>query len=73
MTPSEALLMVAKTEFKPFEPADYHAFSGVESDNPMLGEYGDWLIVIDGKVIQFTDQEMDSCYIFTLGDTLQIF
>lgn len=73
MTPTEAMLLIAKAEFKPFTKADYESFNGVESDNPMLGEYEDWVIVIDGNTIQFTDVEMEKCYQFKLDKGIRIF
>ena len=72
MTPTEALLIVAKTQFRPFIESDYDGFMGVESDNPMIGEYEDKVILIDGNVIQIQDCDMNSCYIFNLGDALEI-
>ena len=73
MNATTALLMVAKTEFRPFNEIDYDSFAGVTSDNPMVGEYEDYVIVIDGDVIQITDYEIGSLYSFTLGEAIQIF
>ena len=73
MIASTALIMVAKTEFHPFTLSDYEAFSGVTSEYPMIGECEDYIIVIDGDVIQITDAEMGSCYQFNLGEGLRIF
>lgn len=74
MNASTALLMVAKTKFEPFSASDFDAFSGVNSDNPMIGEYKDYLIIIDGEVIEITDQMGDGhCYSFILGAPLQIY
>jgi hypothetical protein len=73
MNATTALIMVAKTEFKPFTISDYEAFSGVTSEYPMIGEYEDYIIVIDGDVIQITECELGSCYQFNLGEALRIF
>jgi hypothetical protein len=53
MTAAEALLLLARTEMKPFDKGDYMAFGGVSSDNPLIGENGDWLIILDGDELEF--------------------
>lgn len=73
MNASTALLMVAKTEFRPFTLGDWDAFSGCNSDNPMIGESGNNLIIIDGDEIHIQDDEGGYCYMFKLGEPLQIF
>lgn len=54
---STALMLIAQTTFHPFTNADYQSFAGVESDNPMIGETGNYVIIIDGVVVQFNDVE----------------
>ena len=73
MNAQTALLMVARTEFRPFTLSDWDAFSGCNSECPMIGENGNDLIIIDGDEIQIIDAEMTYSYQFHLGDPLQIF
>lgn len=56
---TEALRLIAQTTFHPFTNADYQTYGGVESTNPMIGETEDYLIIIDGDLIQFHDMEGD--------------
>lgn len=56
---STALRLIAQTTFHPFTNADYQTYGGVESTNPMIGETEDYLIIIDGDLIQFHDMEGD--------------
>lgn len=48
---SELLSIIIKTEFEPFTKFDWMAFEGCESDNPLIGYYKDYTIVIDGNII----------------------
>jgi len=52
-SPVEALLLVAKTQFRPFDESDWMSFSGCESETPFIGEVGDIAVVLDGDVIFF--------------------
>lgn len=56
---TEALSLIAQTTFNPFTKADYMSFAGVTSDKPLIGETADYIIIIDGDVIQFHDTEGD--------------
>jgi len=73
MDHTEALVLVAKAQFRPFDKSDYDSFAGVQSPNPYVGEYEDYLIIIDGSEIQVMDQDGNHCYSFTLGEGIQIF
>jgi hypothetical protein len=53
LSPVEALVLVAKTKFRPFDEADWMSFSGCESENPFIGEVDDIAVVLDGDVIFF--------------------
>lgn len=64
---SEALRLIAQTTFHPFTKADYQTYGGVESTNPMLGETEQYLIIIDGDLIQFHDMEGDFVNFTLLG------
>jgi hypothetical protein len=52
-SPVEALLLVAKTQFRPFDEGDWMSFSGCESETPFIGEVDDIAVVLDGDVIFF--------------------
>lgn len=47
----EAMRLVALTQFKPFTDADWDAFIGCESENPLIGENGEYVLVLDGETI----------------------
>lgn len=64
---STALMLIAQTTFHPFTNADYQTYGGVESDNPMIGETEDYLIIIDGNLIQFHDMQGDFVNFTLLG------
>jgi len=64
---SEALLLIAQTTFHPFTKADYQTYGGVESTNPMIGETEQYLIIIDGELIQFHDMEGDFLSFYLKG------
>lgn len=56
---AELLQIIAKTQFKPFDRDDWYAFAGYESENPLIGYYEEFTIVIDGdqiNVIHAQDQ-----------------
>lgn len=54
MNVAEALALVAETEFSPFDESDFDAFSGVESQNPLIGFNGVWIIIIDGDTVEIS-------------------
>jgi hypothetical protein len=64
---TEALRLIAQTTFHPFTNADYQTYGGVESTNPMLGETSDYLIIIDGDLIQFHNMEGDFVSFYLKG------
>ena len=47
-TTFEVLKIIAETEFRPFDSVDWDAFSGCETANPIIGEYENMAVVIDG-------------------------
>ena len=51
MSPSIALGMVAKATFREFTLQDWMAFSGCTTLTPKYGECGDFIIVVDGDVV----------------------
>jgi hypothetical protein len=52
MKVSEALRLVGQTTFREFTQTDWYSFAGCETDNPLIGENGDWLIILDGNDIE---------------------
>ena len=69
MNALEALKMIARTEFRPFDESDFSAWAGVESKDPMIGFCGDWSIVLDGDVVQF--ENCGEWFIFNLNLTFE--
>ena len=54
MTQAQMLLLIAKTEFRPFDESDYYGFAGVESENPMIADLDeDGYIIIDGDKVEY--------------------
>lgn len=52
ITPAQALTMLAKTTMRPFDQCDWQAFSGCESDEPLIGEFDlDTTLILDGDVL----------------------
>lgn len=55
--PVEALRMLATTEMKPFNKMDWCAYAGCESKDPMIGESGEFTIVLDGDLLNICHQD----------------
>ncbi len=49
--PAEAMRLLAKTQMRPFTKEDWCGFAGCETKSPTIGEYGDFIIVQDGVVL----------------------
>jgi hypothetical protein len=62
-TAEEAMQWLTIAELRPFDKLDYQAFAGVESNNPLIGEFGQegtgGVIVVDGAVVEFIDVDFD--------------
>ena len=56
MNAATAMKLIAQTEFSPFDKIDFHVYSGVESNDPLIGYNGDWAIVIDGENVVFESE-----------------
>lgn len=58
-TAAEAFRLVAANTFRPFDDEDFRAYSGVESDAPLIceDEAQEFTIIVDGDVVGFTDHE----------------
>ena len=54
---AELVVIVANTTFKPFDKVDWYTFAGCESDNPLIGYYNDFCIVLDGNNINIVHPE----------------
>lgn len=50
-TKAEMLMLIAKSQFHPFTKADWYAYSGCQSENPLICETEEYVIVIDGNTI----------------------
>lgn len=50
-THKAALAMLAATTMRPFTENDWDCFAGCETANPTIGEFGDYLLVRDGDVL----------------------
>lgn len=48
-TAGAVLRIVALATFRPFDDADWDAFSGCETDSPLVGEAEGFLVVLDGN------------------------
>ena len=49
--PASMLMLIAKSEFHPFTKADWYAWAGCESENPLICETENYAIVIDNNTI----------------------
>ena len=56
-TIAEVLKIIAETKFSPFTQADWYAFSGCESNNPVIGEYNDMAVIIDGNNVLLLQED----------------
>ena len=54
---NEVFALIAQTEFKAFDAADWEAFSGCETETPFIGYNGDFTIVMDGVMINIIHAE----------------
>lgn len=52
MTREQALMLVATTQMRPFTKADWMGFSGCETENPLIGETDEWVVIVDGNFIE---------------------
>ena len=71
MTVLEALRLVAKSDFRPFDKYDWDCYSGCVSENPLI-HYADeadetYTIILDGNDIVLIDSENEE-YTFTVSE-----
>jgi hypothetical protein len=57
LSASEAIALIAKTQFSPFTESDWHAFMGCEADEPFIGYNGDYCLVLDGETVNIFHAE----------------
>lgn len=48
---AELMVLIAKSQFRPFTEGDWYAFAGCESENPLISEADHYCIVIDGNTV----------------------
>ena len=68
---TEALLMVARSTFRPMADVDYYGYAGAESENPMIAESGDYVIIIDGEIIFFENVNDGSWFNFNVNPAFE--
>lgn len=56
-TNAELLPILTQTKFHPFDTADWMVWSGCTTKNPLIGEYGEFTIIIDGNIINMIHSE----------------
>jgi hypothetical protein len=56
----EALKLIAKTQFRPFDDADWQSWAGCESAEPMIAQIGEITVVIDGETVHFNQYHEDN-------------
>lgn len=54
---NEIFTIIAKTTFRQFDDMDWCCFAGCESADPMIGEYGELIVVIDGDNVNLVHAE----------------
>ena len=54
LTLVEALGLIATLSFRPFDRNDYDCFAGVRTENPMIASNDEFVVVVDGGVVEFT-------------------
>lgn len=56
-TPAEVLNMVSLTKFEGIDEVHRMGFMGVTDENAKIGEYGDYILIIDGDILAVIDDE----------------
>lgn len=63
MTRVDALRTVALSHFRPFEDGDWDAFQGCQTENPLIAEIDDnMLVVVDGKEVTFVQNNRERTF-----------
>lgn len=72
MTRESALALVATLQFRPFSKADWMSFSGCNTDNPLIAETDELLVILDGNELEIfpiaseLPSDADESYKFSL-------
>jgi hypothetical protein len=51
--------IIKNVRFKPFSEYDYDSYSGVESEDPLIGLYDGHEYVLDGNVLEVYSDDME--------------
>lgn len=66
MTREFALSLIAEIQFRPFDKHDFMAFSGVDTENPLIGENDEYLVILDGNMVDIFPIDVDQHIQFSL-------
>lgn len=55
----EAMRLIAKTQFRPFDKNDWMAWSGCNTEEPFIGEFEDIVVILDGDAVVFNRYSED--------------
>lgn len=66
MTREFALSLIAEIQFRPFDKHDFMAFSGVDTENPLIGENDEYLVILDGNIVDVFVMDKDESFQFSL-------
>ena len=59
LSAAEAFRLIASATFHPFGESDWYSFSGCKTENPMIAETDQYLIILDGDEATFGTDEGD--------------
>jgi len=59
VTPFQALSFFQNVTLRPFTESDWDAFSGCHTEEPLIGEFNDVTVVVDGDTVEFMDDELN--------------
>lgn len=68
MTTTDALMLIATLNFKPFDKHDYMSFSGVKSEQPMIAYTDENVVIIDGEEIEIINNENEFVSLFRIEE-----
>ena len=61
-----ALTLLAQTQMNPFTKADWMSFGGCDSENPLIGENGDFLLILDNDILEIFECDAGDSISFRL-------
>ncbi|CAB4162652.1 hypothetical protein UFOVP787_81 [uncultured Caudovirales phage] len=68
MTLEEALRMLALTQMRPFDSFDFNSYNGVTTKFPMIGNYFNYELVLDGVELEIHEGPAhENIYLFDLS------